>query len=132
MAGGRAASIPIWLRVITGFLGVVVAGESLALFIGTHFVSQDAKEWLTFKNEIFMLLDIITGAILVYIAVANRAAVFSQYVPSILWTILILQAYRIIEYLVNPAFPFCFNAGLFGFMILRTVILLIVLASVKK
>jgi hypothetical protein len=106
------------LRFVTGLTGAIIALESLALFVGTHLVSR-STEWAVPKNTVFILLDVVGGAGLIWIALKSRSDPFPP-VFYFLGTVLILtHAYREWEYLVGTERAFCANLPLFVFNNIR-------------
>ncbi len=91
-------------------LGAVVAGEALALLIG---MNASSSEWARLKNNGLALLDLVTGAVLIYLLFArgDLDALLVFYV--LLSVILISHGYREWEYVANRPNKFCENAPLF-------------------
>jgi hypothetical protein len=94
-------------KVVTLVTGLFIAGEALALLVGMHFSSEGDKTWITFKNDLFLVLDIVVGLGLVYLALAHRGAAW----PYALYILAGLA--REWEYLAGADNAFCANTPLF-------------------
>jgi hypothetical protein len=100
-------------RIITLFTGAVAAGEALALLVGMRILSGDDNPWISSKNDLFIVLDIMTGLGLVYVALAPPGAAWPYLFFLVAGLALLTHAYREWEYLAPAAHPFCANPPLF-------------------
>lgn len=99
---------------ITALLtGMVVTGEALALLVGMHFLSEGNNPWISFKNDLFLVLDIVAGLGLVYLALAHRGLGWPYALYSLVGLALLTHGYREWEYLASAGNPFCANGPLF-------------------
>ena len=96
------------LPLLATVIGLLVAGESLALWIGV-IVRQPDSPWVTDTVRILLVLDIVSGA-----ALAASADGGVLQVPAAA-VILATHAYRVWEYLAGRPDRFCFNLRLFLF-----------------
>ena len=92
-------------------LGAVVAGEALALLIGMNLTDQ--SEWAKIKNNGLALIDLVTGAALVYLSFTRGDLGGFPMFYVLLAVILISHGYREWEYVVNQPNKFCANVPLF-------------------
>ena len=92
-------------------LGAVIAGEALALLIGMNLTDQ--SEWAKIKNNGLALLDLVTGAALVYFLFARGDLGGFPMFYALLVVILISHGYREWEYAANRPNKFCANVPLF-------------------
>jgi hypothetical protein len=94
----------------TILLGLLLVGEALALFVGMCVLSKGGNPWNTYKNFIFLFLDILCGTILLL-------SVLLKFPEVIFWIVFILvvlsHAFREYEYLSLQEQPFCNNLLLF-------------------
>ena len=104
------------LRIITGLTGAVIAIESLALFVGLHVLSPEQMPWTGPKNDAFVLLDVIVGGGLIYLALRCREGPFPPIFFFVLVAVsLLAHGYREWEYLAGVDDRFTFNLPLFVF-----------------
>ena len=99
--------------VVTLVTGLFIAGEALALLIGMHFSSEGDNTWITFKNDLFLVLDIVVGLGLVYLALAPRGAAWPYALYFLAGLALLTHGYREWEYLAGADNAFCANTPLF-------------------
>ncbi|MBN1260849.1 MAG: hypothetical protein JXB35_09230 [Anaerolineae bacterium] len=107
------------LRIITGFTGALIAFESLALLIGMHGVIKTSP-WLTLKNELFAISDVVLGAALIVLAL-NGAEARSGLLLGLLVSGLVSHGYRAWSYLAGIESRFIFNLPLFILNALRII-----------
>jgi hypothetical protein len=93
--------------------GLVIVGEALALLVGMHFLSEGHSPWISLKNDLFLVLDIVAGLGLAYLALAHRGAGWPHALYSLAGLALLIHGYREWEYLAGAGNPFCANAPLF-------------------
>ena len=105
---------PLPFKTATLLTGMVVAGEALALLVGMHFLSKGDDPWVSFKNDLFLTLDIATGLGLVYLALAHRGAACPYALYCLVGLALLTHGYREWEYLARASNPFCANGPLFA------------------
>ena len=96
---------------LTFLLGAIVAGEALALLIGMNLTGQ--SEWARIKNNGLALVDLVTGAALVYLLFTQRDLDGFPMFYVLLFVILISHGYREWEYVTDQPVKFCENAPLF-------------------
>jgi hypothetical protein len=100
-------------KITTLLTGLVIAGEALALLVGMHFLSEGPNPWVSFKNDLFLVLDIVAGLGLVYLALAHRGPGWPYGLFTLAGLALLTHGYREWEYLAGAGNPFCANAPLF-------------------
>jgi len=111
-------------KIVTALTGLVIAGEALALMVGMHLLSEGANSWNSFKNDLFLLLDIAAALGLLVLALVHRGPAW-PYVPgSLLVLSLVTHSYRDWEYLAGAANAFCANAPLLAVNNLKLALLL--------
>lgn len=97
-------------KIIAVLTGLVIAGEAAALLVGMHLFVRPASHWLVPKNNALAALDIVTGAIIVVLAITGKS-------PNLFYTAaalaLITHTFRDWEYLASAEIPFVFNLPLF-------------------
>jgi hypothetical protein len=101
-------------KLVTLLAGLVIAGEALALLLGMHFLSEGDNGWLSVKNDLFLVLDILAGLGLVYLALAHRGAAWPYAFYIVVGLALLTHGFREWEYLAGAANPFCANCPLFA------------------
>lgn len=99
--------------VVTLVTGLFIAGEALALLVGMHFSSEGDHTWISFKNDLFLVLDIVVGLGLVYLALGQRGAAWPYALYSLAGLALLTHGYREWEYLAGADNAFCANTPLF-------------------
>ncbi len=92
-------------------LGAIVAGEALALLIGMNLTGQ--SEWAKIKNNGLALVDLFTGAALVYLLFTQGDLDGFPMFYALLSVIMISHGYREWEYVADQPVKFCANAPLF-------------------
>jgi hypothetical protein len=104
---------PGFLKAISIVTGLLVAGEALALLIGMHLLSRSHNPWLSWKNDLLLVLDLLVGVGLIGVVVATRNPIGA--LPLYLMTGLGLftHLYREWEYLSEVSNAFCVNPPLF-------------------
>lgn len=102
------SEITRWLSLI---LGLVVTGEALALLVGMNLPSPGLSTWSTFKNNGLVLIDVITGIMIIYFS--WRKDIDNSIYQIVILLILILHSYRSWEYIYHPFNMFCVNLPLF-------------------
>jgi hypothetical protein len=103
---------PYIMKIIIIITGSVIAGEALALLIGTRVPSRKGNPWVTPKNNFFIAIDIIFGIGMILIgALTNPVPIALLYSLAIIS--LIAHGIRDWEYLAQIPNPFCTNASLF-------------------
>ncbi|MBN1579759.1 MAG: hypothetical protein JXA89_03590 [Anaerolineae bacterium] len=119
-----------FIRVLTILTGLVIAGEALALVVGMHLLSPAGNPWISLKNDLLLVLDIVAGLGLIIIAATAK----DTDVPGILYVLLLVSAvahgYREWEYLARVGNAFCANAPLFVVNNAKLVGLLVVVLGV--
>jgi hypothetical protein len=118
-------------KIVTLMTGLAIAGEALALLVGMHFLSEGHNPWISFKNDLLLVLDIVAGLGLVYLALAHRGPGWSYALYSLAGLALLTHGYREWEYLAGGGNPFCANAPLFIVNTLKLVGLVAVLVLGK-
>jgi fatty acid desaturase len=101
-------------------------GEAVALLIGSYVISKKKLPWLTKKNLILLILDIVL-AFLILIALPPLG-----YLPLIVFIAAVVlgiatHIFRTKEYFSEETNKFCDNQGLFIVNILKGLGLLVVL-----
>lgn len=100
-------------KIITLLIGLVVAGEALAPLVGMHLLSEGNNPWISVKNDLFLVLDIVSGLGLAYLALAGRGAAWPYVLYALVGLALLTHGYREWEYLARAGNSFCANAPLF-------------------
>jgi hypothetical protein len=99
---------------ITALLtGMAVASEALALLVGMRFLSEGNNPWISFKNDLFLALDIVTGLGLVFLTLVDRGAALHYALYVLVGLALLTHGYREWEVLADAGNPFCANGPLF-------------------
>jgi hypothetical protein len=111
-------SLPQILRGGTLLTGLVILGEAVALLVGMHVSSERDNPWISVKNDVLLLADLLTGAGLIYLALTQETLSRSALFYSITALALLAHGYREWEYAANALNKFCLNAPL---MIVNTV-----------
>jgi len=109
------------LRIITGLTGAIIAIESLALFVGLRILSPEQTPWAGPENDAFVLLDVIVGGGLIYLAMTSRRGAFPPVFFVIVAVSLMVHGYREWEYLADVNDRFTFNLPLFVFNNVRLI-----------
>jgi hypothetical protein len=99
-------------KIIILLTGLVIAGEALALLVGMHFLSGHNNLWISFKNDLFLGLDVLAGAVVITLALCSENPVGLLFWIALGLT-LMTHTYRDWEYLVQRPNPFCANPPLF-------------------
>jgi hypothetical protein len=97
-------------KIIAVLTGLVIAGEAVALLAGMHLFVRPVSPWLTPKNNVLAVIDMITGIIIVALAITGKSPVLF-YAAVVL--ALITHGFRDWEYLASAELPFIFNLPLF-------------------
>ncbi len=100
-------------KITTLLTGALVAGEALALLVGMHLLNEGDHAWVSVKNDLFLVFDIVIGLSLVYLALAQRGAAWPYAFYIVAGLALLTHGYREWEYLAGAANPFCANVPLF-------------------
>jgi hypothetical protein len=100
-------------KIATLLTGLVIAGEAFALLVGMRFLSEGHNPWISFKNDLFLVLDIVAGLGLVYVALAHRGSGWPYALYSLVGLALLTHGYREWEYLAGSSNAFCANVPLF-------------------
>jgi hypothetical protein len=98
------------IKIIAVSTGLVIVGEAAALLAGMHLFVRPASPWLTPKNNALAVIDIITGVIIVVLAIAGKSPGLFYAAAALA---LITHSFRDWEYLTSAGFPFAFNLPLF-------------------
>ncbi len=98
-----------------GLMGLVIAGEAVALFVGMHILSERSNPWICWKNDFLLGVDILTGTGLLYFAVVNGRTTPSYLVYLLIALALLTHGYRAWEHQANVPHRFCTNMPLFVF-----------------
>jgi hypothetical protein len=106
-----------------------MAGEALALLVGMHLLSESTNPWISFKNDLFLGLDIIAGLGLILVAATNRDARTSIVFYGSAFVSIAAHGYREWEYLARTSNMFCVNAPLFAMNNLKIIGLLIIVVG---
>ncbi|MCP4543007.1 MAG: hypothetical protein GY832_38310 [Chloroflexi bacterium] len=107
-SGELIGRINHWLTFV---LGAIVAGEALALLVGMNLTGQ--AEWAKIKNNGLALVDMVTGAALVYLLFTQGDLGGFPMFYVFLFVILISHGYREWEYVTDQPAKFCANLPLF-------------------
>lgn len=87
--------------------------KRLPFCMGVHFLNEGNNPWLSFKNDLFLGLDIVTGLGLVYVALTDKNFLQSGVFYLLTAVILGSHGFREWEYLARTGNPFCANMPLF-------------------
>ena len=92
-------------------LSLIIIAEAVALFTGFYLMKKK-PEWLSTRNIIFLLLDLITGFGIIYLMITGKS------IPNILFSELLIAGVishllRSGEYFLKRKIIFCFNIPLF-------------------
>ncbi|MFX1277106.1 MAG: hypothetical protein ACFFBP_19375 [Promethearchaeota archaeon] len=96
-------------------LGLLVIGEATALLIGMNLAGTGGKEWLSIKNYIILIFDIMTGLLIIPLIMNIFDKNSTIFLVILLISIFILHLYRDIEYFMPIINKFCINFPLFVF-----------------
>jgi hypothetical protein len=94
----------------TILLGVLLAGEALALWVGMRSARQAGADWNWKKNSLFVYLDLTCGLVLL-LGMALKLPEFFFWL--VFAAVVASHAYREYEYLSLRQQPFCSNLALF-------------------
>ena len=98
-------------KVASLLTGLTMVGEALALLVGMHILSTGDNPWVSVKNDLFLVLDVVAGLGLLYPVLARRTAPYGLY--FLVGLALLSHGYRVWEYLARAGNPFCANLPLF-------------------
>jgi hypothetical protein len=90
-----------------------------------HVLSEGDNVWLSAKNDLFLVLDIVSGLGLVTLALAGRGPAWPYGFCALIALALLSHGYREWEYLAGAANSFCANVPLFVVNNLKLVGLLV-------
>ncbi len=96
------------LKIFAVAVGLVTAGEALALAFGVGIFSRRRIEWLNGKNLLFLALDVLAGGVLIWAGFdlgsggVNQVMLFSSLI-----ILLLTHTYRTWEFLAHRSNPFC-------------------------
>ncbi|MBY9007494.1 MAG: hypothetical protein KGD63_12120 [Candidatus Lokiarchaeota archaeon] len=102
--------IIFWLNII---FSLIVIGEASALIIGMNISSQEGYNWLTLKNYVIIILDIVLGIIIFFLILNNKGINNYLYIIFFLIIIVVTHLYRDFEFFYDINDKFCFNMPLF-------------------
>ncbi|MBU1099734.1 MAG: hypothetical protein KKA84_04945 [Bacteroidetes bacterium] len=91
-------------------LAIVIIVEATALTIGMAIIKKN-KKWLTVRNIIILIVDLITGGILLWISI-NSLSNYSSVLTEIYIAIIASHIYRLAEDFLPREVKFCFNKPL--------------------
>jgi hypothetical protein len=60
-----------WIKMVTLTTGALIGGEAFALLVGMYILSPRPNVWITTTNTLWIALDIICGAGLLWLALIN-------------------------------------------------------------
>jgi hypothetical protein len=109
-------------RIVCGLTGAVIAIESLILFVGLTVLGGEANAWNSLKNNALVLMDLLVGGYLIYVAFRGDFAPALYY--SVVSASLLAHGYRLWEGWADVEAPFFFNLPLMAFNGIRLVGLL--------
>jgi hypothetical protein len=89
--------------------GLVIAGEALALFVRMVILNADSP-WISQKNNVFLLLDVLTGVAIIWLVLGGQAGTGWPGIPVLVG--LATHVYREWEVRSGAPHPFCFNTPL--------------------
>ena len=93
---------------------LIIAGEALALLVGMHFLSERNNPWISFKNDLLLILDIASGVVLTVLVFRSGNPGIFLFLSALGMTFL-THGFRDWEYLTHQPNPFCANLPLFVF-----------------
>jgi hypothetical protein len=93
---------------------LIIAGEALGLLIGMHILSERNNPWISFKNDMLLILDIVSGIALAALALRSGNPGHFLFLSALGLTFL-THGFRDWEYLTHQPNPFCANLPLFVF-----------------
>jgi hypothetical protein len=99
------------LKLLTIVTGTVIAGETLALLVGMHWLSPAGNPWISIKNNGFLALDTAVGLGFLVLALAVLNFPLSGIFRTLILLSLLAHVYRDGEYL-SVANKFCANVPL--------------------
>jgi hypothetical protein len=94
-------------RILYGLTGLIIVGESLLLFIGLGLMG-DSNTWVGVKNNCLIVLDIITGFILLFYSY-DKSSVSEKVFKIIMMLGVLTHIYRDFEYFSKVLDRFIFN-----------------------
>jgi hypothetical protein len=122
-----------WIRILTLLIGLVIAGEALALVVGKHVLSPGDNPWVSLKNDLFLGLDVVAGVGLVIVAASRDGPLAPGIFYALVFTALVTHGYRDWEVLARASNPFCANAPLYAVNNVKLAGLLVIVgASIGK
>lgn len=101
------------LKTTTIITGTIIAGEATALLLGVHVFAGGDNPWISSKNDLLLILDLITGIGMVYLAASDSGFYDSPIFLVLSNVALLTHGYREWEYLGGSPNSFCANLPLF-------------------
>jgi len=93
-----------WLLLL---LGLPVVIEALALFLGMNIFVSEPVDWVTWKNNYFLGLDLFTGLGLLFMALGKKDVTRSPLFFGLLAVIFLGHLYRELEGFTLQPLKFC-------------------------
>lgn len=91
-------------------LALAIFIEAVALLFGMSVIKKN-KEWLTVRNIIIILVDLLTGGILFWITIHSLSG-FDSVLTEIYLAIIVSHSYRFAEGFLQQKNKFCFSKTL--------------------
>jgi len=113
-------------KIFLFILIVVMAGETLALWLGMGLFINKPNSWLTVKNITMLILDGICSLLLL-LTFIMKSGVVNQIILLIALTLTgISHAFRVVEFFTLFNNPFCIN---YPMLLVNVIKLLLILVS---
>lgn len=104
-------------------VGILVAGEALALYVGLFIIGKARSVWITPKNTRYLIADGLTGIVILPGIIWNGTLWFAVLSAVFILPSLVFHFQRTFDYLMKRKLAFCANQGLFVVNNLKLVLL---------
>ena len=94
----------------TILLGILLVGEAAALLIGTQLLGRKRSPWISAKNSLYLILDILSGTLLLLSMPLRLPEIVFWLIFAV---VCVSHAFREYEYLSLQKEAFCSNLPLF-------------------
>ncbi|MBD3405326.1 MAG: hypothetical protein GF411_04205 [Candidatus Lokiarchaeota archaeon] len=122
--------VEIVIDILIIILGLVVAGEAIALFLGSSLSGFERQTWQTIPNITFLVFDIITGVAIVFLTIAKKELTnYPLVLSTFIVVIIITHLLRDIEFLIDTVEKFIANTPLLVVNNLKLIIAIFLLIA---
>ena len=115
--------VEVLLEYVFPFVGILVGGEALALFIGILVIKKRNSPWNTPQNRSYLYADLMVGFDLLLHPLLGNEVWFVILSLLIVGGSIVLHFKRLGEYVLQKSNPFCANKALFVVNNLKLVLL---------